>query len=241
MSKIFQIITAKVKYLIIALIEHSSLFRKLASYILPGYLEWKRNKINKNFLKNGAFLLEKFKKCLDKEGIKFWLTCGTLLGAYREKRLLGHDLDLDVAMFAEDKETAQKALINGGFQLLHEFKVLGEEILEQAYSYKGTKIDIFYIVRENQSFTTYSFYKKEITTKNDDFFVIKMIFPETDFISYEFLGGEYLIPAKTEEYLTANYGKGFMTPNTTWDYTKDIPSAIYYSLGEKRGECIFHS
>ena len=190
---------------------------------------------NKQFLQGGAELLAYFKSALDAHKLKFWLTSGTLLGAYREHKLLGHDIDLDVAMFIEDMPGVKSALQEKGFVLEHEFGVNGEGVKEQTYSYKGIKIDIFYIEKISDKFVSYVFFKNAETDPDDKFRVINIFFPQTDFIEYDFLDGKYLIPEKTAEYLTANYGPNFMTPNKYWDYTRDIYSAKYYNLNEKQG------
>ena len=231
---------SNIKQFLIKKIENNVLLKKIACVLLPLYLHGKQKKQNKIFLSRGAELLAYFKSALDKQDLKFWLTSGTLLGAYREHRLLGHDLDLDVAMFAEDREKASAALIAAGFKLEHEFGVAGEDVKEQSFCYKEVKIDIFYIEKTDKNLISHVFYQKDVFSSNKKFHVIQMFFPVTDFVEYDFLGSKYLIPEKTAEYLSANYGEDFMTPNKSWDYRKDIPSAIYYSLEEKQGFAIFH-
>ena len=62
-----------------------------------------------------------------------------------------------------------------------------------------------------------------------------MFLPKSDLKEYNFLGDKYLIPKDTDIYLTANYGPNFMIPDKNWHYTKDIPSAIYHSIENKKG------
>lgn len=225
----------KIKQLIIKLMEESKFFDKIFSAVLPIYWRHLQTRQNKIFLQQGAKVLAHFKDVLDAEKLKFWLTCGTLLGAYREHRLLGHDLDLDVAMFAEDREKVQKALLAGGFKLEHEFGVAEDGIKEQSYYYQKVKIDIFFVEKNKDSFVAHVFFREKESSQNDNFNVVQIFFPQTDFMEYDFLGNKYLIPEKTDDYLAANYGKDFMTPNKNWDYRKDIPSAKYFSIEEKRG------
>lgn len=195
----------------------------------------KLKKMNENFLNHAGDLLGVFKNCLDKNGLQFWLTAGTLLGAYREKRLLTHDLDLDVAMFEKDMAKVKEVLLAEGFTLEHEYGIVDEGVTEMAFSYKEVKIDIFFTKKINNKFANYIFYKDIPSEREDDYRVVEMFLPETDFIEYDFLGAKYLIPAKTVEYLSANYGPSFMTPNKYWNFTRDIPSAVYHKLKSKRG------
>ena len=196
-------------------------------------LDWKKK--NENFNKNGGEILSFFKQCLNDNGLTFWLTSGTLLGAYREKKLLSHDIDIDVAMFAADKDRVKNVLVSKGFKLIHEFGVVGGEITEHSYEYLGNRIDIFFTPDDCESFVFNVFFREGESNRNDDFRVIEMRLPKCNFIQYDFLGGKYLIPEKTDAYLAANYGKNFMIPDKYWDYTKDIPSATYYKAHEKSG------
>jgi hypothetical protein len=213
----------------------SKLLNKLMTPVIEIYSKIVTRKRNRVFLQNGGNLLHYFKEVLDQNNITFWLTSGTLLGAYRENRLLRHDLDLDVAAFADVRPQLQAALTAAGFKLTHEFGIVGEKIVEQTFSYKNVKIDVFYADKANDKILTYCFFKAPERENEAAWNTVQIKFPNTEFIKYEFLGEQYLIPEKTQEYLSANYGEDFMTPNTKWDYRKDIPSATYFSLEEKKG------
>ncbi|KXJ07337.1 hypothetical protein AC249_AIPGENE23658 [Exaiptasia diaphana] len=39
---------------------------------------------------------------MKKRGIQFWLDSGTLLGAYRNGKMIPHDFDIDLSVFGED-------------------------------------------------------------------------------------------------------------------------------------------
>ena len=195
---------------------------------------------NQNFQKHAGELLTEFKNCLDEKNLKFWLTAGTLLGAYRENRLLKHDFDLDVAMFECDKDKVKDVLLAKGFTLEREYGIVGYGVTELAFRYHDVRIDIFFTKKVNDKFVNYIFYKDIKTESADDYRVVEMFLPETDFIEYDFLGAKFLIPEKTKEYLTANYGPNFMTPDKYWNFTRDIPSAIYHKLDSMRGFYIKH-
>ena len=49
--------------------------------------------------KNLVYLLCKIKEVLDEEAIEFWLECGTLLGAVRDRKIISWEHDLDFGAF----------------------------------------------------------------------------------------------------------------------------------------------
>jgi len=53
-------------------------------------------------------LLLDIKEIFDRNGIRFWLFCGTFLGAYRDHCLMPWDEDIDLAIFKEDMEIIAK-------------------------------------------------------------------------------------------------------------------------------------
>ena len=64
-------------------------------YVIPrlkesanGYNEAK--KVNYNLHKNGYEVLSNFHTLMCNNGIRYWLTAGTLLGIYREKKFISH-------------------------------------------------------------------------------------------------------------------------------------------------------
>lgn len=51
-----------------------------------------------------ALELKKLSLLLTKLNIKHWLNCGTLLGAYREGKIIDHDTDLDLSAFIDPND-----------------------------------------------------------------------------------------------------------------------------------------
>ncbi|XP_020913134.1 uncharacterized protein LOC110250832 [Exaiptasia diaphana] len=47
-------------------------------------------------------LLKSVVAMMKKRGIQFWLDSGTLLGAYRNGKMIPHDFDIDLSVFGED-------------------------------------------------------------------------------------------------------------------------------------------
>lgn len=54
--------------------------------------------------------LKEIKKILDENNIDSWLSCGTLLGAIREKRIIPWDYDIDLATWEENSTKIEKIL-----------------------------------------------------------------------------------------------------------------------------------
>ena len=87
-----------------------------------------------------TILLAIFHEMCKKEGLKYWLDYGTLLGCYRHKGFIPWDDDLDVGMLREDYERAVKIFP----ELFKEYGIDAEERKEEP----SEKIGIGYKHRE---------------------------------------------------------------------------------------------
>jgi hypothetical protein len=76
-----------------------------------------QNDIDRNRLK----LLKLVKESLDQYDIQYWLDCGTLLGAVRDKKIISYDHDIDFGTWQENSFIIYKAvrgLSNEGIEIL---------------------------------------------------------------------------------------------------------------------------
>lgn len=94
--------------------------------------------------------LKDVKEILDKNNIEFWLSCGTLLGAIREKRIIPWDYDVDLATWEENIPKILK--------ILGKFKEKGFELYYSEYQKclkilrAGCEIGIdFYYIEDNMA------------------------------------------------------------------------------------------
>ena len=112
-------------------------------YPIKGLIQKQKNKI---FKKNALSVISEFTSCLDKNNIPYTIAFGTLLGGIREKGFIKHDLDIDLAMWKDDRpENLPQILSEAGFKLVHTFSIENGRLgLEETYSKKGVGIDIFY-------------------------------------------------------------------------------------------------
>jgi len=197
------------------------------------YTKYINKKKRVQLKKNGTKILENLNLAFTELNIPYWLAFGTLLGAVREKRIISHDLDLDIAAWkSSHSDKIAKALSKYGFTLARTI-VLGENIgLEETYSYKSVNIDIFYFEKiPNNLIRCHSFYidnslgYTETINKYGGLFPLEITLPFNKLIKHTFLGVHVYIPDMYTEQLVCHYGEDYMIPNSSWDYTK-APSSI---------------
>lgn len=159
--------------------------------------------------------------------INIWLEFGTLLGAYREKKIIAHDADLDFGIDEKDiSPEFLQHLIQNGFKLIRHYTIksidplLDGFIAEYTFQYQGiVNIDFFvFKTTENYKFC-YSFDAEENLSWEDTLKkydqhlrTIKIQLNHFNLIESEFLGNIFLIPSNTTEHLAEVYGSDFMTP-----------------------------
>lgn len=77
-------------------------------------------------------------------GARFWLDCGSLLGAVRHGDIMEHDLDVDFSSWDwERHEEIAEAMVAAGFKLLRTHGT-PESGYEQRFGWHNVKLDIFY-------------------------------------------------------------------------------------------------
>lgn len=201
----------------------------------------------KSFHKGCRELLELTDDILNDEGIEYWLTYGTLLGAYRDHNFIAHDYDLDIALNWDDRHNIKSLMLSKGLVLKHEVH-FGDwdnpENIEYRFEYKNTFIDIdFYKVSGNTAVTSNpSFIPDSPLVIGKKFLVIteEIVNPFKGLTEIEFLGRNYKIPANTEEFLIANYGKDYRIPIKDYDYREHALNIHEYSLEEKQSYMIVY-
>jgi len=192
------------------------------------------------YKKNASEVLLAAKKALDEAGLFFWLDFGVLLGAYRDKGFIKHDMDIDISLFAKDVDATKNAMTQAGFKLVRSFEVLNDPTATVlTYIYKGVTIDVVFYIEEDDLMYCHFFYWND----EDNYrfggeakpYVIKWFCPNTGFTSIEFNGGEFNIPKDIVKYLTMNYGPNFMKPEKNYDWQKRNRNFTTYSKLEKVG------
>ena len=161
-------------------------------------------------------ILRRTSRVLNILNIPFFLSSGTLLGYYREGKILDHDYDMDIGIYREDfRKEIKEEMIKEGF---NNYRNLGN--LEKGYEMsfrlnnskigKYAKIDIFVHNKERISGKNYIYwasykrphYKKRIKYRVSDF-NIKPVFFNQILVN---------IPVNTEKYLEEHYGLDWRIP-----------------------------
>ncbi|PHM39563.1 hypothetical protein Xmau_02567 [Xenorhabdus mauleonii] len=192
------------------------------------YSNHKNKKRNQALKENSDIILQKISNIIKNNNIVIWLDFGTLLGAYRENKIIEYDLDLDFGCYLKDKDKVKKALEKNNFRLLYEYTPLthsdDNEIIQHTYIFNGVTIDIFYYTidnnNSNQQLIASCYYFPYIDNGlyKGNYSIIKVTNPISKFKKINFSNSELIIPYNTEEYLKNNYGDSFMKPNPSFDY-----------------------
>lgn len=202
------------------------------SKLFMDFMEKRKDRILKerkdNFKKYGQECLERAKSAFDSLDIDFWLDYGTLLGAYREKDFIEHDLDLDIGLYYENRsDKLEEALTSRGLKKVREFRADGK-IVEETYTFNGADLDVFYYFYDQEKLWAYFFYYddiKETKTINKDNKVLttgwkakKTTLTNRGLGKLKFKDIEYTVPNHPEKYLKENYGDSFMIKQKNWNY-----------------------
>lgn len=186
----------------------------------------KRNK-NRVFKKNALSVIMEFTSCLDNNNVPYTLAFGTLLGGIREKGFIKHDLDIDLAIWKDDRpDNLAQILSDAGFKLAHTFSIENGNLgLEETYTKRGIGIDIFYFY---PAINKYPYCCDFFSMEGAPTFASSMnkfgkvlarrielpMSKERKLINFENLC--LYAPVNAHELLSFRYGEDYMIPNPNW-------------------------
>lgn len=150
------------------------------------------------------------KLVLDKLGVPFFLSNGTLLGCYRDGKMIEHDTDIDIGIKVKDyvSDILYRFLENG-FELSSIHGNISNG-LEYSFRKRGMGLDIFFY--QDSGDNSWMAVWQERSNKR-----FRYIFPLIkDYKVINFLGQDFKIPSNVEEYLESQYGN-WRVPVKHWD------------------------
>jgi len=156
---------------------------------------------------------------LDKEGIKYWLMCGTLLSAMREGHFLPQDhKDTDIAIDSNDywkvRRLFDKAHIEG--EMLNPF--IRRRELTIVSLCNRFKVDVFAMEKSGEEYNLFTYkHRPESNVWDKEW---KVSYPYELFYplaSMNFMGRQVSIPDDAQGVLEVHYGKEWKIPNSDWD------------------------
>ena len=153
-----------------------------------------------------------------------WLDFGTLLGYYRERDFINHDLDMDFGIIIPDYDdflVVEKELLNQGFQRTKEF-YFDKNLVELSYNYKGLNVDFILYKKDNNKISSDTiFYMTNALGKPTRYEVYHYELPFNGVEECNFKNTIVKIPGNSEEYLIHLYGEDFKTPNTNYNWKEN--------------------
>lgn len=177
--------------------------------------------------------------------MKYVLDCGTLLGVYRENRLLPWDNDMDLSFFCSDEKNIKyliRQIRKAGFYVKIKYQEKNDHPLK-----KG-KIRLLKVFNKNIFYPNRVLLDCFLMRKLDEEKFVcayggikhytKIIIPARYFdkvSSLKFQEKTFSIPSLVEDYLTLRYGD-WKTPidDGSYDYRKDDHSIVFSQILETK-------
>ena len=150
------------------------------------------------------YLLVTFKKELEKHGIVVLPMFGTLLGAIREHGFIKNDGDIDVVIYAKDKQLV--------FDLQADLEKYGINLYCYVlpwiftFEYKGITLDVYPLYESVWPWTNHYYLLLEK-------YISRSFFDTTE--NYDLFGETFQIPAQPEKILAYLYGRTWRIPQST--------------------------
>jgi len=184
----------------------------------------KRKKI-RNLNRQGSNTILKLQNILERSGLFFFFDMGTLLGIVREGRILKHDLDIDVAVYAsseDEKEFLRNLLMENSCRRRLSFSIDGLGIVEESFIYKNIKFDINYYYRENNDDVCYLMYSSPKNDSPSEYMNVVRLGckPILTTCKKKFGNSSIFIPVDAESYLAERYGSNWRVPDKQYIYWK---------------------
>lgn len=175
------------------------------------------------FQKNALVVFPQFVQAMAEAEVTFWPTFGTLLGCIRDKGLIPHDNDMDMAIpVTTDFDRMHESLTRHGFRLsrmltLYSRNGANEKGYVATYMKDEVGIDLFATTqKDNGTIVMNEFLDSRVGDGFRLWTICRAItIPFEGLMDYDFLGCKVKVPTNYHTYLTALYGN-YMVPDPNW-------------------------
>ena len=178
--------------------EHGDTHRVRANTVIREYLKYNRNLFNLNEKQlRFSKTLHDMADRLDNLQIPFRLSCGTLLGAYRENRFISYDGDIDLdVLYSDYSPKIEENLDN--FELKHR-RGTPEKGYELTFQHleTGVNIDIFFLYDE-EDYRWYASYNGRCNRSKHG--LCRWKIPKDDTRPLTFVGRSFQVCKNTNKY-----------------------------------------
>ena len=172
--------------------------------------------------------LEKLTNILQNLGVKHWIDYGTLLGAYRNKKVIKHDYDLDLSILFEKEKFNSEMLCE---RLSQYYYIMHHSVDSYICIYPKNNLQFTMVHIDIYFWNIESKLVKSSTWSN--IYTPKYFYDELESIKLE--GLDFKCPRHLDQYLQFRYGIDFMEekPNYSPDKNVVIPNDEYtaYTYG----------
>jgi len=178
-------------------------------------------KIKKYFQKNGMKDIFYLQEKLSSLALPFFFDFGTLLGLYRDGSIIPGDMDIDIGVLVDEKNSVsdiERKL--SCFKKIRCF-VAGESgVAEESFELnKYARFDIHFYYKDSDKRYCCLFYR----ISNDDlepgyFNTVKVMLDDFTRGTIHVHGKELAAPVPTEEFLIQKYGQTWRIPDSKWNY-----------------------
>jgi hypothetical protein len=198
----------------------------------------RKRKKRKQIQSKGAETIKKLHEVLRDCNCIFHVDMGTLLGIIREGKLLGHDLDIDIAVHTANVDKIneiKKRLLNNNCIHKYRYKIEGIGIVEDSFILNNIKFDINYYLNIEGKSLCYLFYREDGKKYDDNKFnAVRLSCSEIERVTkIPFMGFDVNVPIDSEKYLSERYGQNWRIPDKSYVYWKGPSAEKVNYIGER--------
>lgn len=181
---------------------------------------------NKGLHQKGYLYLSKIDDVMEKYGIDYFITYGTLLGIIREGEFISYDDDIDLGIIKNERfswDKLEQAMAEIGMEKKIQFRLNGE-LTEQTYRVENLSVDLFLYEEKEGKSVSYVYYQEEGKEYEKDVFSVSQnvtsLIERTKKI--EIKGRMFSVPKHPELFLEEIYGSDWRVPIAGWSKERDV-------------------